>query len=297
MEGSNRLLADYHKWLHVNYPDSPQTRRSYFSGADLYLRWNVEPLGLQSARRWLEQMILDKVKGATIQQRKYALLAFYRFLEDEGHVRGVTGKLLKLKTPKSLRHNPVYLPEEHYAKVLELATDIIDRAQLMLTWDCALRVQELMGLTVDDLRDKPGYLRVQVAKRQEGFEYAYTPIEDTTVKAVKEYMSHYRIRTGMLFPAPMTAARPRGMLFRLCKRAGVAPAGKKAYNIHAIRHGRAMERYRYSGYNLDFVNKWLRHQSMETTKIYAHMEPYDVKAISDEIAKKKARQRGVRLDE
>jgi integrase len=282
-------MAEYTAWLSLNY-DSPCTLRSYATVASMFVKWSGErsPSSHETAKLYVEAMIKEKVNSATIMQRKHALITFFRFLEEKGYAKdGSSVKIIRVKIPKSLKHPPTIMPEEVYSKLIGSTDDLTDLAQLMLTWDCALRVQELMELEVDDLTAQEECLRVKVAKRTEGYEYAFTPIEIETLVAVRKYLKRCGIKAGLIFPSPMTMERPKSMLRRLCFRTGLRPGNKPYYNYHSIRHGRAMERYRSSNYNLEFVRKWLRHQSIESTKIYAMMESSDLVAISKAIDKKK----------
>ena len=275
-------LDQYAAWLRHRY-SSLATQKSYLMTATMYVKFQAGKPSLASAQAWL-YLMLDKGCGASsVQQRKHGLATYFRYLEELEEIPdGTAYKVTKIRTPKVIKKIPTVLPKDHYEAMLAVAVDLCDVAMLKLAWDCALRCQELLSVRYEDLTAKPGYLAVHTAKLRDGsYEYNYTPVQHDTIMAAIRYARRRGIKAGALFK-PYTDEKVSSMLARLGKRAGVKPADKDSYNPHSIRHGSALDKLRASNYNIRYVQGILRHKSIESTMIYLHLDPEDLKKISEQ---------------
>ena len=157
-----------------------------------------------------------------------------------------------------------------------------DHAMLVLLYDTAARVQEIIDVTVRDIRLEPP---ATVALHGKGRKSRLVPISGKTASIMELYLKErgYVGVTGALDFPVFTNSR-KGKL----SRAGVAHILKKYFQSvafghgqchhahksvspHALRHSKAVHLLR-SGVPLIYIRDFLGHASVTTTEIYARVD-------------------------
>ena len=151
-----------------------------------------------------------------------------------------------------------------------------DHALLVLDAQTGLRVSEITGLTVDDVRLGTG---AHVYCRGKGRKDRCTPLTAHTKQILTSWLDHRRPSVGT---APLFCTRTGGSLSHdavehLIKKHAVTAAktcislqGKKI-TPHTLRQTAAMELL-HSGVDTTVIALWLGHESPTTTRIYLHAD-------------------------
>jgi integrase/recombinase XerD len=203
-----------------------------------------------------------------------ALRSLLRFL----HVRGLVAMSLASAVP-SIPRRREDLPRGLAAGQVQSLLGSCDRATSVGCRDFAivtllarlgLRRGEVAGLALEDVDWRAG----EIVVSGKGSRIDRLPLPRDVGEALAEYLRHGRPsgfgRTVFLSScAPrvgLSSAAVSSVVVRVCERAGIPPV-----SAHALRHTLASELLR-RGAALPEIGQVLRHQSLETTMIYAKVD-------------------------
>ncbi len=252
----------------------------------------VHELRSRPGRRGSNVVSLDSGVGlanATLQQRLVAVRLFYDYLVEEGlrvsnpvgRGRYTPGRRFGAAGQRALVPPLVKLPwipsEQQWRDVLAVfaAESIRNRVMLALSYDAALRREELCSLRSDDLDPAHRMLRVRAE----------------TTKTRRERMVPYSAPTGALLAQYLThrgtLSRARGPLFlsesrrnlaqpltlwtwsKVVRRVALA-ADVPRFSTHTVRHLCLTDLARM-GWELHAIATFAGHRSTESTMRYIHL--------------------------
>lgn len=207
-----------------------------------------------------------------------ALRSFFRYLQHRGAMSiDLTGCVPAVPN-WSLSTLPRFLPAADVERVLEccdLTTSVGRRnhAILLLLARLGVRAGEVVGLNLDDIDWNTGLITI----RGKGGKLAQLPLAADVGKALADYLRRDRPRSDsrrvfLRHRAPLVgfgnSATISSLVMRALKHAGVESAHTGA---HVLRHSLATSLLRQGG-SLDEIGELLRHQSPNTTAIYAKVD-------------------------
>jgi site-specific recombinase XerD len=149
-----------------------------------------------------------------------------------------------------------------------------DRCILTIFLNCGLRISELTGLNLGDIRGDS--LRILGKGNKERIVY----FNDSTAEAINEYLA-VRKKRGADNPALFLSERKgriaSATVHRLVKlHLGEAGLDSSAYSAHKLRHTAATLMLK-NGVDVKVLQQLLGHEHLNTTEIYAHVESTDLK--------------------
>lgn len=191
--------------------------------------------------------------------------------------------MLKTKEPKRIIK---YITLSEYEKLFEQATSLRDQVILALLFDGALRVSEVIGLNITDLREIYKN-KVFITYREDtnnpdaavkyystGYIFVSDATRDLIIKYIAEYLSYidtnYFIFNlyGDTKYQPVRRNNIEKLIARLAKKAGLS----KKVTPHMLRHGQAVLMLK-NGVRMEQIQDKLRHKSPVTTaEIYAEFD-------------------------
>ena len=153
-----------------------------------------------------------------------------------------------------------------------------DRAMLCLTYNAGLRVSELVGLALDDLR-MPALDEVHIIGK--GRRERILPLWKETRSALREWLA-VRPESAdrhLFLNAMGTGMTRRGFAKRLVLHAQTAARSapsiaEKTVSPHLLRHTCAIHTLEATG-DVRKVSLWLGHASLQTTEMYLQADPTD----------------------
>jgi site-specific recombinase XerD len=156
-----------------------------------------------------------------------------------------------------------------------------DRTMLILLYDTAARVSELVGIKLKDLRFGKTPTVILHGKNSK---VRSVPISDRAVQYLKKYLLECHGSTPLSSGAPLFFSTIHGEQHPLSDRRiryllkdYAAKARTFCLEVpenvhpHQFRHSRAMHLYQ-NGMDLTLISQWLGHSYLETTQIYAHAD-------------------------
>jgi len=217
----------------------------------------------------------------------WSLRAFLRYLHHQGlNPRALAGCVPSMRSWK-LASLPTYLSVAQVQKALDscdraTAMGRRDYAILMMLAKLGLRADEVTTLALDDIDWRAGEMLIRAKGRQR----ARMPIPPDVGAAIVAYLRNGRPKSSCrrLFvrePAPHVGFATSSTITLIAKtaldRAGIEGCAHRG--AHIFRHSLATELLR-SGATLSEIGQLLRHESHDTTRIYAKVDTEALRTLS-----------------
>ena len=243
----------------------------------------VKAVTLSEVYEYLSFLSRDRVKNPRSREREYgvgassrarkiaSIKSFYKYLTvkakllDENPVQDLDSP----KIPKSL---PRYLTLEESRRLLS-SVDGRNRERdyciICIFLNCGLRISEIVGLNISDVR--ADHLRIRGKGDKERVVY----LNDATAAAINDYLlvrKGIRADTAALFVTNRRARISRETVHAMVKKsllqAGLDP---EKYSSHKLRHTAATLMLQ-NGVDVRAVQEVLGHEHLNTTEIYTHID-------------------------
>ena len=279
------LFLDY---LRYERRLSPRTIDGYQRDLLAFLDWlngnDIDPARVDSQhiRRYAANRHQQGLAPKSLQRHLSTLRAWYRFLLREGkvHVNPADG----VRAPKVKRRLPHTLDTDQVSRLLDLPgdapLDLRDRAIMELFYSSGLRLAELVGLDVADVRSDDGLLTVtgkgRKTRRLPVGRYAHTAIEAWL--AVRPQLVAPN-ESALFVSRRGNRLSARTVEQRLRQRA-IEQGMPQHLHPHMLRHSFASHLLESSG-DLRAVQELLGHADIGTTQIYTHLDFQHLATVYD----------------
>ena len=294
MEGAlGHLGEDYLFYLSVERGASPLTVKAYRGDLADYLAFlegqgiaDIEAVTRKTIVAYEDDLVHRDLDGqgtryspSTVKRRVSMLKGFHKFLVRENLCdHDPTARIPLPKIPGNL---PDVLSVEQVDTLMESVGTLWkepaaqrNRAMLEVLYGCGLRVSELTGLDVTDVRFADGFLSV-VGK---GDKQRIVPISGMAASCLGGYLRDARPQLAKPAAKPTSAVflnARGGRLTRQSVHAVVARAGKAIHvenlHPHTLRHSFATHLLE-GGADLRAIQEMLGHADISTTQIYTHVQ-------------------------
>src|SRR5207249_1204509 len=273
---------------------SANTIKAYRDVFTLLLRFCRDGHGIAPEKLRVEQIDVSLVEAfldylererksspRTRNHRLAALHAFFRYVQAEEPDRMLQcQQILAIPLRRHARPTVGYLSKEELAEILaqpDLRTPDGRRDAVLLSilYDTGARVQELIDLSVGDVRlDPPAQLRLM----GKGRKMRAVPLMENTVQLLRNHIQENHLNRPEQFDKPLFRnARNQhlsrsGIRYILQKYLVTArskrPSLNRTVSPHTLRHSKGMHLLQ-SGISLDMIRDFLGHVDVKTTQIYA----------------------------
>jgi integrase/recombinase XerD len=243
----------------------------------------------EDVRQFLQQLFANQVDGRSVGRKLSALRHFYRYLLLDDLVE--RDPTLNIDSPKQWKVLPKALGREEMETVLrgpkaasdsKLAVALAerDRAMLEVFYAGALRVTEIIGVKLEDLKLELGYVLV----RGKGDKERIVPLGRSAMEALGRYLADARPvlvagktgegKTGggktcpFVFPGRGARQLSRQSVWAMVRAAALATG--RPVSPHMLRHSCATHMVE-NGADLRTVQTILGHADISTTQIYTHL--------------------------
>jgi len=285
-----RLLPDYLAALLVERGLSANTVAAYRADLEAFGAWlaqrDLEPAACERAdlRRYLSALRSRGLAARSSARALAALRGLYRYLLERGEC--AADPTVELEGPRLLRALPHFLSADEVDALLAAPDTgtprgLRDRAMLETLYATGVRVSELVGLLVAQLRLDPGYLRV-IGK---GSKERIVPLGSQARHWLALYLEQARPgldsrRSDRLFLSVRGAGMTRQAFWQLLKRYGRRAGVTSHLSPHVVRHSFATHLLEH-GADLRAVQAMLGHASISTTEIYTHITRERLRQLYD----------------
>jgi integrase/recombinase XerD len=205
-----------------------------------------------------------------------AIKQFHRFLAREGIAKDTPGK--DLKNPKRSKKIPRVLTIDQVERLLDApesksALGKRDRAMLELGYGAGLRVSELCGLELHDVKEEDNLVLV----RGKGKKERLIPYGKHAARALKYYLDRGRPHLAKERVISFLFLNLRGNkisrigFFKNLKRYAAIAGIEMDVSPHVLRHSFATHLL-HGGADLRYVQELLGHADISTTQIYTSVD-------------------------
>jgi integrase/recombinase XerD len=284
-EANSRVVPGFLDYLRIEKGLAPLTISAYTNdigqlAAFLEERKRV----LNNARRedvkdFIQQLFGNAMDGRSVGRKLSALRHLYKYLLLDKKIS--YDPTLNIDSPKQWKVLPKSLAHAEIESVLQApraisnrkeaeALAIRDRAMLEMFYAAALRVSEIIGVKLEDLKLELGYVLV----RGKGDKERIVPLGRASQEIVAYYLKNSRLilaadkSSPFLFLGRRAKKLSRQRVWQMVSAASVA-AGRHA-SPHMLRHSCATHMVE-NGADLRTVQTILGHADISTTQIYTHL--------------------------
>lgn len=305
---SPAILREFLGHMETILGKSRLTAEEYFIDLRTFFRWLKLFRGLVPADTAFEQIAVDDVgldlirtvtlldvyeymnylatvrdNHAAARSRKVSSLrTFFHFLTSEKHYLQ-ENPVRDLGTPKQKKSLPKYLTLDESLNLLKHAAEgengRRDFCIVTLFLNCGLRLSELVGLNLTDIRDD-GTMRVTGKGNKERTVY----LNDACREAIQSYL---QVR-------PVDGVKDKNALFlsrlkqrispktvQLLVKQHLSACGLGDYSVHKLRHTAATLMYQHGNVDVRTLQQILGHENLNTTQIYTHVSDSQLRAAAD----------------
>ncbi len=243
----------------------------------------LEPdaVSTHTARRWVVHLRREGLSSNTIARHIYSLRSFWRYLLDFEIVDH--DPLRQVSPPKRPERLPTYLSETELRQLLQAAAEhrveycAIRNYAIIATFAyTGIRRGELLGLRLDHVDLSEGTLRIEDGK---GGKTRILPLLDEAGDALAEWLAvrrdngHDRVFTTT-HGNRLYASRLQIIWKSILERSGIT---KRGVTMHTLRHTFATLLLRSGKCDLASLQKLLGHSRLDTTAIYLHVGPQQLR--------------------
>lgn len=238
---------------------------------------------LSDVYAYLNYVLSKRDNHASTRARKVSTLrSFYKYIHTKtGLIKD--NPLKDLEMPSVKRALPRYLTlEESLELLVQLPQDAFyERNYCILTLflNCGMRLSELCGIDVQDIRDNT--LRLLGKGNKERIVY----LNEACLKALDAYL---KVRK----PSPQepnalfvsTQGRritPRRVEQIVKEGLRVSHLDNKGYSPHKLRHTAATLMYQHGGVDIRALKEILGHANLSTTEIYTHISSRQIEEAAE----------------
>lgn len=277
---SERHHADFFRHLQYERRLSPRTLAGYRRDLDAFIDWlSTQDVGDPGAidsshvRAYAATRHRQGLAPKSLQRHLAAIRAWFRYLVREGLARFNPAEGVRApKVDKSLPHT---LNVDQLDHLLDLPGDAPldrrDRAIMELFYSSGLRLAELVGLDVEQVRAPDRLLQIT----GKGGKTRRVPIGRVAIAAIEAWLA---VRAGLsntderaLFVSQRgNRLSARSVEARLRQRA-IEQGMPRHVHPHMLRHSFASHLLESSG-DLRAVQELLGHADIGTTQIYTHLD-------------------------
>ena len=276
------LLKRFRRHLRLLKGVSPNTVAAYISDVGKLITWCEEEqrdpvtLTLDDLETFSASLHDLGIASSSHARILCGVRAFYQYLTIDGYVEQDPSELLE--SPIQDKHLPDVLSTEEVDMIIN-AIDLSkwegqrNREIIEVLFSCGLRVSELITLTLSNIYEEDGFVRILGKGNKERL----VPISG---RALHELHLWYMDRRQMkikpgeedyVFLNRRGAHLTRTMIFIMIKQYAAMAGIRKTISPHTLRHSFATALLE-GGASLRVIQTLLGHESIGTTEIYTHID-------------------------
>ena len=264
---SHRLdLRKFLKWLELEEDDSDSQQL-------LKLISKLSPEDIETYLAFLR----ESYKPRTLARHISSLRLFLDYLELSGLIK--TSPAHQIRFPEVIPEAPEILSTEEVITLLETPSldhylGLRDRAMLELLYSCGLKVNELLGLDVEDLFLDLEFLKVR-SKRER-----MVPMTSKAIEVLRPYLDQARTERLLhpndrcLFPGRNGTRMSRVGFWSMIKKHALSAGITSRINPRILRHSFAVHLLQ-NGIDLTDIRDLFGYISLDATLQYAHVNRPD----------------------
>ena len=244
----------------------------------------IETITLTDVFEYMNFVLSERSNNAATRARKSSSLrAFFRYLTNK------TGKLKynpvqELDTPKLKKSLPKYLTLEQSLELLNAVDGPYqerDYCILTLFLNCGMRLSELVGLNLGDVRPD-GTLKVTGKGNKERILY----LNAACIDALDRYRAVRPVegvidKNALFISKQRKRISPKTVQYIVKKYLNTIGLADQGYSVHKLRHTAATLMYQHGNVDIRILKDILGHENLGKTEIYTHLSSEQMARASE----------------
>ncbi len=213
-------------------------------------------------------------KNAAKARKVASVRSFFKYLNIKRKIID-DNPALELESPKTNRRNPVYLSLPEAQRLLDSIEEgpnmYRDYAIITLFLNCGLRLSELVGIDLDNIR---GDILTVIGK---GNKERTIYLNNACLEAIEDYLL-VRPTEKLNDPKALFISRQKNRMSEKTVQAMVkkyiklSGLDEEKYSVHKLRHTAATLMYKHGNVDIRTLQQILGHENVSTTQIYTHVD-------------------------
>lgn len=235
----------------------------------------ITSVTLTKVFEYMNFLISERKNHAASRQRKTSSLRmFYKFLTNQKHLMAVS-PLQQLESPKLKKSLPKYLTLEQSIELLNTIdgpNKERDYCIITLFLNCGMRLSELVGINLTDIRKDSSVVRITGKGNKERIVY----LNDACKAAIQQYLAvrpreGLKDRNALFISKQRKRISPKTVQYIVKKYLAEIDLKGGGYSVHKLRHTAATLMYQHGNVDIRVLKDILGHENLGTTEIYTHL--------------------------
>lgn len=235
----------------------------------------LKTIDLTQVYEFMNYLMNERHNGAAARARKScSLRVFFQYATLKVHLLQ-DDPVKELESPKVKKSLPKYLTFNQSIDLLKQVKGPYrqrDYCMLILFLNCGLRLSELVGLNLSDIRPGTKTLRVVGKGNKERIVY----LNEACQFAISEYLAvrpkdNLQDRNALFISKRRKRISPKTVQYLVKKYLEGIDLGGPGYSVHKLRHTAATLMYQYGHVDIRVLKDVLGHENLGTTEIYTHL--------------------------
>lgn len=265
---TEQILAQFHRDLFLR-KRSERTIDSYLNALRKFLAHfserDLQDITNEEMRNYFHDLIKEKgYTFSTLNIHISAIKTFYKYSFS------IDIRQIHIPRPGKSKHLPKVLSKEEVQRMIERCINVKHRTIIITLYSTALRREELLNLTLNDLLLDRRQLRI-IGK---GDKERYVYLSDKLISQLQQYLKTYK-PGHYLFEGPEGGQYSGSSVAHIIKQAAKRAAIDRNITPHMLRHSFATHMLT-AGVSPMHIQKILGHSDIRTTLIYTHLTDKDL---------------------
>ncbi len=246
----------------------------------------IKTITLHDLYEFLSYTSSERLNNANSRARKVAALrSFFKYLHSKAKLIS-DNPARDLDSPKIPKSLPKYLTLSESRDLLQNIDGkdkLRDYAIITLFLNCGMRLSELAGINLKDIKDDK--LTVIGKGNKERVIY----LNQACLKAVDSYIKNERPTEGIKHPHGNALFISRNkqrisvktIQYLVKKHLKAAGLDDTKYSVHKLRHTAATLMYQHGHVDVRVLQEILGHTNLATTQIYTHLDSQQLRNAAD----------------
>lgn len=280
----NYDLSNFFKFMsnHLGYSSSENLKEIDIHELDLEFLKKITLNDINSYLFYLRDSLNSK--PTTVARKLSTIRIFFAYMTEEKFIN--INPAQNLKNPKLGKRLPKYLTLEESQKLLHVTADEDNRnnkrdyAIITLFLNCGMRLAELVGINIKDIK----FDECQMSVTGKGNKERTIYLNKACMTAINNYLSvrpKDKIKSGdedaLFLSERLERISRRTVQHVVNKELQRAGLDTTKYSVHKLRHTAATLMYQYGNVDIRALQELLGHESISTTEIYTHVSNNQVR--------------------
>jgi integrase/recombinase XerD len=281
-EENQKLIKSFLNALKLK-GNSPNTISGY--NADLQAFFNkVDVNALEVTFKDINPYFLnlmgEEKAPRTINRKMAAIRCFYKFLVKNEHIKD--DPTVKLESSKVAKRLPEYLTENQIREVINVAKNYRDKVIMMVLYTTGARLSEIHRLNRNDI----DFINKKIIVIGKGNKQGTVYLNTEACEMLKKYLGERIDNCEALFISNQKQRLGKRYYQQMVKKYG-QKVGISGVHPHLYRHSLA-SKMAIEGIQIQTIQEVLRHESISTTQMYAHLSNEKIRSDYDKIMERKS---------